>query len=194
MQTDCLLHEQLTADIARGNADAFTTLFNHYKHKVYAYARHFTHSDAIAEEVTQEVFLKVWLNRKKLADVTNIEAWLCVLARNTCFNYLKKLANERKMKTAVAASAATADEPVNHYVNYKDQLNTLQLAMEQLTPQQRTIFRLNREQGLKNEEISRQLNLSPNTVKTHMVSALRKIRQFFETHPVSLFLLFFPFL
>ncbi|BAV07173.1 RNA polymerase sigma-70 factor, ECF subfamily [Filimonas lacunae] len=191
MQTDCFLYERLRADVARGDAEAFTALFEHYKHKIYSYAYHFSRSVTIAEEVTQDVFLKVWLNREVLVDVDNIDAWLSVITRNICFNQLKKIAGERKMKAAVATTHVVADEPVNQYIGYKDQLHTLQLAMQQLTPQQRTIFRLNREMGLKNEEISRQLQLSPNTVKAHMVSALRKIRLFFDTHPVSVLLFFF---
>ena len=84
------------------------------------------------------------------------------------------------------------EENVDDYIFYKDQLQRLGEALDQLSPQQRLIFRLNRDQGMKNEEIARQLNISPNTVKTHMVTALRKIRLFLETHPASIiFLIFF---
>lgn len=194
MQTDCFINDQLLAEIALGNEVAFGRLFDYYKHKIYSYAHHFSHSDTIAEEVTQEVFLKVWMNRTTLNGINDLDAWLSVITRNACFNQLRKLAQERKLKTAVAAKSELADDDTVQYVLYKDRLQQLQLAMQQLTPQQRMIFRLNREQGMKNEEISRQLNLSPNTVKTHMVSALRKIRDFFEAHPGCFFLFFFPFI
>jgi RNA polymerase sigma-70 factor (ECF subfamily) len=62
--------------------------------------------------------------------------------------------------------------------------------LEGLSPQQRLIFNLNREKGLKNSEIAQKLNLSPNTVKTHMVSALRRLKEYFESHPISVIILY----
>ncbi|MGC4104427.1 MAG: RNA polymerase sigma-70 factor [Ferruginibacter sp.] len=180
--------QELLCAIASGDQDAYRYLFNNSKDKVYSYAVHFTRSTFIAEEITQEVFVKLWVGRDTLTDINNIEAWMATITRNLCFNYLKKKALELKVKTAVTAKEDTATENVEEYILYKDQLSMLQLAMEQLSPQQRMIFRLNRENGLKNDEIARQLNITPNTVKTHMVTALRKIRQFMESHPASIFL------
>jgi RNA polymerase sigma factor (sigma-70 family) len=82
-----------------------------------------------------------------------------------------------------------AEDDVEEYLSYKERLAEIDEALEQLSPQQRLIFNLNRGKGLKNEEIARQLNLSPNTVKTHMVIALRKIRLFLESHATHLFTL-----
>lgn len=181
----------LLSSIAEGNQQAFCSLFELFKQKVYSYSYHFTRSSFTAEEITQEVFMKIWSSRESMATIENIDAWLSTVTRNLCFNYLKKIALERKLSQAIAQKEATAEENVDQYMAYKDQLSLLDEALDQLSPQQKLIFRLNREQGLKNEEIARQLNLSPNTVKTHMVSALRKIRHFMETHPAHIITLLF---
>jgi RNA polymerase sigma-70 factor (ECF subfamily) len=104
-----------------------------------------------------------------------------------CFNYLKKLALERKTKDELLKTQNYSDENVEQYLSYKEKANQLAEALDQLSPQQRLIFTLNRDKGLKNEEIADQLHLSPNTVKTHMVSALRKIRSILESHATHLF-------
>jgi RNA polymerase sigma-70 factor (ECF subfamily) len=193
MKIDAYIKEHdLLMSIAHGSEEAFRSLFVLLKDKVYSYSFHFTRSVFTAEEITQEVFLKIWINRASLPEINNIEAWLVTVTRNLCFNQLKRMALEKKIKNSIVNAETNEEENVDNYIFYKDQLQRLGEAMDQLSPQQRLIFRLNREQGMKNEEIARQLNISPNTVKTHMVAALRKIRLFFETHPASIiFLIFF---
>ncbi len=179
----------LLINIAEGNQQAFCNLFELFKQKVYSYSFHFTRSSFTAEEITQEVFMKIWVSRESMAAVENIDAWISTVTRNLCFNYLKKMALEKRVNRVIAQKDVTAEENVDQYIAYKDQLSLLDAALDQLSPQQKLIFRLNRDQGLKNEEIASRLNLSPNTVKTHMVSALRKIRHFLKTHPSHIIIL-----
>lgn len=179
----------LLTDVAEGNQQAFCKLFEEFKGKVYSYSCYFTHSPVTAEEITQDVFMKIWAGRESIAGIENIEAWISTITRNLCFNYLKKIALDKRLFRAMANKEAVSEENVDQYILYKDQLSLLGEALAQLSPQQKLIFSLNRDQGLKNEEIARQLNISPNTVKTHMVSALRKIRRFLKTHPASIIFL-----
>lgn len=181
-------------DIASGNEEAFCRFFNAFKNKIYSFSFSFTRSSEIAEEITQDVFMKVWTNRESLTRIGNIDAWLSTITKNLCFNYLKKLALERKATDALQKTQAYSEQNVEQYLFYKERVIQVAEAVEQLSPQQRLIFSLNRDKGLKNEEIAHQLNLSPNTVKTHMVSALRKIRSFLESHSTHLLSLILFFL
>lgn len=181
-------------DIASGKEEAFCRFFNAFKNKIYSFSFSFTRSSEIAEEITQDVFIKVWTNRESLTRIENIDAWLSAITKNLCFNYLKKLALERKATDALQKTQAHSEQNVEEYLSYKDRVSQVAEALDQLSPQQRLIFSLNRDKGLKNEEIAHQLNLSPNTVKTHMVSALRKIRSFLESHATHLLSLILFFL
>jgi RNA polymerase sigma-70 factor (family 1) len=180
---------KLLISIARNDEAAFRRLFVMFRDKIYSYSLHFTRSAFIAEDITQEVFMKIWVNRESLAEVNSIEAWVITVTRNLCFNQLKKKALEQRVKNSITIHEPVTEENVEAYVSYKDQLSRIDEAIGQLSPQQRLIYKLNREQGLKNEEIAHQLNISPNTVKTHMVAALRKIRHFLETHPANIIFL-----
>lgn len=184
---DCLV------DIANGDQEAFRRFFQFYKNKVYSFSYSFTRSAEIAEEITQDVFIKVWTSGELLMEIENIEAWMSTITRNLCFNYLKKLALERKTREALQKTQPYIEQNVEQYLSYKERVSEVAEAVEQLSPQQRLIFNLNRNEGLKHEEIAHQLNLSPNTVKNHMVIALRKIKSFLESHAAHLFslLLFF---
>lgn len=181
-------------EISNGNQEAFSRFFHQLKNKIYSFAYSFTHSTEVAEEITQDVFTKVWTKRESLTEIENIDAWLSTMTKNLCFNYLKKIALERKATGILLNSQTREYQNVEQYLSYKEKLSQVAEAIDQLSPQQRLIFRLNRDKGLKNEEIAHQLNLSPNTVKTHMVSALRKIRSFLESHAAHLFSLFLFFL
>lgn len=173
---------ELLAGIANGNEQAFTQLFDRYKNDIYAHALHFTQSVFVAEEITQDVFLKLWLNKESLTGINNLQAWLYTITKNACFNQLKKIAREHRLKNSLAQEGEQMDETAETYLAVKEQQNLLQQAVDQLSAKQKLIFKLNREGGMKNAEIAEQLNISPNTVKTHMVSALRSIRLFFKTH------------
>jgi RNA polymerase sigma-70 factor (family 1) len=180
-------------DISRGDQEAFTLFFHAFRNRVYSFSFSFTRSAEVAEEITQDVFIKVWTNRESLNQIENIDAWLSTITRNLCFNYLKKLALERNAKQQIKPQSIS-EQDVDQYLLYKERRIQVSEAVDQLSPQQRLIFSLNRDQGLKNEEIARQLNLSPNTVKTHMVTALRKIRSFLQSHTAHLFSLILIFL
>ena len=174
--------QELLLSIANGSEAAFCRLFDRFKNTIYGHALYFTRSVFIAEEITQEVFLKCWLKKASLPEINNIEAWLFTLTKNRCFNYLKKMAREQRLLDSIAQTGEQADENIESYLAVKEQQGILTQAIGHLSDKQKLVFTLNREAGMKNAEIAQQLNISPNTVKTHMVSALRIIRLFFKTH------------
>jgi RNA polymerase sigma-70 factor (ECF subfamily) len=182
---------ELLAGIANGSEEAFRTLFAKYRHKVYSFSLYFTRSAFIAEDITQEVFLKIWMNRQSMTEIKNMEAWIITVTRNLCFNQLKKTAYEQKVKISLAEKELESEESTEAYISYKEQRTRIGEAVENLSPAERLVFRLNRDQGMKKEEIARQLKISPNTVKTHLVNALKKIRLFFTTHPANIFIFLF---
>ncbi len=179
--------------IANGSEDAFSKLFERHKNVIYSHAFHFTQSEFVAEEITQDVFLKCWLKRETLIEIETVEAWLFTITKNLCFNHLKTKAREWKFKNALAHADEPVEENIESYLAVKEQQDLLRKAIDHLSAKQKLIFTLNRDGGMKNAEIAEQLHLSPNTVKTHMVSALRSIRIFFKQHAegaLQFFLLF----
>jgi len=170
------------------NENAFRKLFEMFKDKVYSYSIHITRSEIIAEDITQEVFMKLWIQIASLSEINNVEAWIITITRNLCFNHLKKKAMEQKVMNLVSNKdqERNASENTDNYILYKDQLNRLARVINGLPSQQRIIFNLKRNEGLKNEEIARQLHISTHTVKSHFVKALHKIREVLQTHPAIL--------
>ncbi|MBO9635423.1 MAG: RNA polymerase sigma-70 factor [Chitinophagaceae bacterium] len=190
MQSTFLHNEKgLLVQVANSDEEAFRLLYDHYRQKIYAYACHLTASTNLADEVVQEVFLKVWLNRHKLPAVSNFNAWLYTITRNQLFDALKRSAKEANNRQTllrdIPGTINNADEMVLDKENHK----LLQQALSRLSSQQQIIYHLSRNQGMKYDEIARQLQIAPNTVKVHIVNALRTIREYIRFHTVHLFLL-----
>lgn len=184
-------HSELLQKVAHGNAGAFREIFSHYHDSVYAYSLRITHSVCIAEDITQEVFLKLWLHREKLTELENLEAWIITVARNLCFNQLKKTAREKCIIGFQPELYEGADVvSIEQKVEQRDLLLKLREASAQLTPKEQIVYRLNKEQGLRKEEIARALNISQNTVKAHLTNALRKMRHYMESYSAAGLLVF----
>lgn len=171
--------------LAEGNEFAFTLLFDHYRNGIYTVAVNLLKSRQLAEEIVQEVFLKVWSKREDLIYIENFEGYLFTIARNLVFDFLKDIAKETTRKKDFVAnveSAIAADQSL-----IEEQYNQLlQEALKQLPPQQKQIFRMARVEGLSHQAIAEQLNISRLTVKTHMAKALQTIRQNLQHHIISI--------
>jgi RNA polymerase sigma-70 factor (ECF subfamily) len=166
------------AEVAQGNEDAFAILFNQYRHKIIYFAWKFLQSNARAEDVLQEIFLKVWMNRSQLADIKNFKAWLTTITRNHIFNALRKMAVEEAFITELSRKAGQQHEDtVLNSLSFNELQQALRKAVSNLTPQQKKVFELSRMEGLKHEQIAERLEISRETVKKHMTDALRHIRQ-----------------
>lgn len=170
-----LLHQ-----LADGDENAFRILYDRYRDKLFFYVLRITASRQIAEDVLQEVFVKIWVGREGMKDVECFSAWLFRLAKNKTINGLRRVSLETSI---LAEIGFTTDRQVNNTSETLDFLDTrkaLQEAMEQLPPRQKLVYRLRWEQGLKSREIARHLNISPLTVKKHIAEASRSIRSLLE--------------
>jgi RNA polymerase sigma-70 factor (ECF subfamily) len=183
----------LLGRLAEGDLAAFRLLYDHYHNKVFFYVLRFTGSRQLAEDILQEVFIKVWVGRNKMKDIRSLDAWLFTLAKHKIINGFKRLSLEY---TVIAQMADSMVEPVDattQVVDYNEIKRALQTAIEQLPPQQKIVYRLRREHGLKNDEIASKLNISPLTVKKHIAQASQAIRVLLAKQtstPVALLVVF----
>jgi RNA polymerase sigma-70 factor (family 1) len=180
---DQQLYEEarLIALLADDSEYAFQLLFDRYRNRIYQTAIRYLKSPMLAQEVVQDVFLKLWFERKNIRQDLPLEAWLFTIARNNLLNRLKKLASEwkalksLKYKNDQHPSPNTSEDKLQ-----ESQYNQLlQEALHTLPEQQHRVFLLSRNEHLTYAQIGELLDISPLTVKTHMSRALEAIRSFF---------------
>jgi RNA polymerase sigma-70 factor (family 1) len=180
----------LVLKISGGDKHAFTTLFNFYERFVYAYGKKITRSDELAAEIVQDIFLKIWLAREKMAMVENFGAYLNRLVRNHSLNVLRELAQQSKYQYTLKEKISEMDESTLQQIDYNETSRILNDAIAQLPAQQHLVYKLCHLEGLKYNEVAERLNISSETVRAHMKQALKRIREHFKKHAVAYPLLF----
>lgn len=173
--------------VAEGDEAAFRVLFDQYWDTVYGVALALTKSENMAEEMAQDVFVKLWLKREKLAGVENFDGYLFTIARNHIYNVFRK-----RIKTAAFThhlldyaedTIASSDTPDKHLLCHELEKQVAG-AVEHLSQQQRTIYSLSRHHGMSQEEIAATLHISRHTVKSHMNKALHVIRDYLRHYSI----------
>jgi RNA polymerase sigma-70 factor (ECF subfamily) len=169
----------LLQKVAVGDEPSFSLLFNKYRANIYTTALRITADEWMAEEILQDTFLKVWLNREMLPDLENFGGWLHTIARNLTYNSIKQVQNEKKkLLNAAKESISVYYRQTDYLAEDKEFAHILRLAIEQLPPKQKLTYQLIKEQEMKRDEAAQVLNVSSETVKWNLDQAMRSIRAF----------------
>ncbi|HEV8282989.1 MAG TPA: RNA polymerase sigma-70 factor [Chitinophagaceae bacterium] len=170
-----LLHIQ--SQISKGNEKAFAELYSLFKRKLYFFAKAITRSSEMAEEVVEDVFVKLWSNRHYISTISNLAVYLYVAVKNRSLNVVSK-----KTEALIGSPfdeleielVHPAIDPYSLLVT-SEMMEKMRQAIETLPPRCKMIFKLVREDGLKYKEVSEILNISINTIDVQMAIAVKKI-------------------
>lgn len=163
--------------IAEGDESAFTQLYLQFSKRLMQFAVSLLKSREIAEEVVEDVFVRLWANRICTAEIENITVYLYVAVKNRALNSLSQKAKELitvpfdYLDTVIHEFAADPHE----LMITSEMMHRMQQAIETLPPRCKIIFKLIREDGLKYKEVAEILNLSVNTIDAQMAIAVKKI-------------------
>jgi RNA polymerase sigma-70 factor (ECF subfamily) len=184
---------ELLVQLAEGDEYAFRQLYLAYFDGIYSAALAYTKVHEQAEDITQQVFLKIWEKRDSLIKVDKLESYLFIIARNAIFSQFAKLATQQKHLHHIRE--LFEEESGNPEVSliHKQERALLERAVKQLSPRQQQAYRLSREKGFSYEEIAQAMNITKPTVREHMVNSMQSIREFLLVHRNQLIslLLFF---
>ncbi|HEY8389278.1 MAG TPA: RNA polymerase sigma-70 factor [Parasegetibacter sp.] len=183
--------EELLKEIAEGNEIAFATIFHRYKSSLYSFALKITKSAEAAEELVQECFVKLWSGRSNLREVDNATRYIHMIVKNASLDHLRKLALDSKIQQKFEQGQNVDNSALNN-MDLSETRKMIRQALKLLSPHQRQVFEMSRFKGMSYNEIAETLNISPNTVRNHLVKSLKMIRNYLESHYniiVSLFIL-----
>ena len=168
MHSEIAEEKLLVSQFSQGSHIAFKALFMRYYPKVRSFIMGLVKSESEAEDLTQEVFLK-------LCEVEVFGTYLYVLTKNTTFNYLRSRQNRQDSQGTEWVEESTDTTPYEELVA-KDLQLLIDMVVENMPPQRQMIFRLNREAGLTNAEIAEKLQISKKTVENHLNLALKELK------------------
>ena len=181
MVQDELLIEQLN----QKQVGAFKILFDRFYRYLVLYAMKWVERQEIAEDVVQDVFVRVWLRRDNLRDDGTLQGYLLRSVYHASLNALKKGANATAYRSWVTQQIEQScyahydpdDSEVIRKLYSQEIAGQIDAAVESLSPKCREVFRMSHIEGLSNREISERLGITLSTVENHIYNALKQLRQ-----------------
>ncbi len=180
---------ELYLKLREGDERAFQVLFRKYYQAMCHFANQFVTNHEMAEEIVQEMFVKLWEKRAILNIETSVKHYLFRSVRNHCLNQIQHEKIKKQYASKVLESASQEINPDDYFLEV-GLVKKIEQSIDSLPPKRREIFRLSREQGMKYKEIAEALDISVKTVEAQMGLALKHLREElkdFSNYLISLF-------
>lgn len=176
-ETNTVQLKELQEKVALGDQQAFTQLYLLFGKKLILFGTSLLRSREIAEELVEDVYVRLWANRQQITSIENLTVYLYVAVKNKALNKLSEKASE-----LIAAPFDFLDSSVDEFAAdphdlmiTSEMMSRMQTVIETLPPRCKMIFKLIREDGLKYKEVAEILNISVNTIDVQMAIAVKRI-------------------
>lgn len=169
--------DNLILQIQQDNEHAFKQLYQAYYIRVVTFITGIIKKHDIAEDLAQDVFVNLWINRKTLDATRSLQNYIFVSSRNAAINYLKKEMVFSSEPLEAQADVVSTGNVVEDTFFAKEIALLIEMVVSEMPGQRQRIYRMNREQGLSNEEIADRLGISKRSVENQVGLALKEIRE-----------------
>ena len=180
--------------LKNGDVKAFDKLFSDYGKRLYYFAYGFLKSKEEAEGVVQEVFLKIWRNRKQLKPDLSFKAYLFTIAYHYILELFEQINRQQAYRHELIEEVVNFGDDINERLNYHILLEKTESLIQKLPPRQREILLKRKKEGIPIKEIASQLGISPKTVENHLTEALKNIKKGLGNEEISSMLFFLLFI
>jgi len=174
--------------LQKGNVEAFDSLFEVYSQKLFGFALKYFKNEMDAEELVQEVFVKVWENRQKLKSELSFKSYLFTIALNQIRKHFNKKATSLRYLESLQNDPEIMENQAIQEDDYESALHQINLIIEQMPPRRREIFMKSKLEGKSSKEIAAELSISSGTVDNQVSEALRFIRTQLKSENLTLLL------
>ena len=176
MKTSFISEADWITALKEGDIQAFNEMFDRYGKRLYNFSIKYLKSAENAEEIVQEVFMKIWDHRKELAAQKSLESYLFTIAKNGILNTVRKSKSEQAYQNYAKINTGK-NVLLDEELDFNEIEKAYHEAIGQLSPRRKEIFLLSRKQLLSNLEIAEKMDISVKTVENQMTSAIAEIRK-----------------
>jgi RNA polymerase sigma-70 factor (family 1) len=167
---------ELIESLQKGDTEAFDLIFRRYSDRLYGFAFKYLKSKEESEELVQDVFLKIWENRRNLKQEGTLRSYLFTISyHNMCRLFRRRNYQEKVARELV--HSGNEEMTIDDKIDYQSVLEQVDQLIEQLPARQKEIFILSRKQGKSSKEIAAELKIVPGTVDNQISEALKFIRK-----------------
>lgn len=164
----------------QGDEFAFVALYNRYKGPIYAFCAKMLLDRAVAQDVMQETFVRVYENRQRLINTGSFKSWLFTIARNQCLNALRRSKRYTEFDEMAADVHAFDGETSFERLMKAEQMELVNRFLNELSPEYREVLVLREYQNLTYEEIAAVTRNTVSSVKSRLFKARRKLGRFLQ--------------
>jgi len=182
--------KELLLQIAQGDRVAFQVLYRAYFPFVQHYVSLFEPSKNSLDDLTQDVFVRIWMKRAQLEKVESFKGYLFMMTRNVVFNFLRSIKLGQRIKNLEDSHDVLAGNDPESELLFRQYYQMAQEAMEMLPPGRRKVLKMSIDEGLTLDEIAIELNISRSGVKKQLYAATAFVRQYLQEHGEITLLLF----
>jgi len=169
--------EKILKELSKDHESSLEELFNHYYPRLYDFSKSFLKLEQGIDDIIQEVFIRIWQNRKNIKDPTTFHSYIFTITRNLLLNELRSRLNHKNLKVEVRKLSIAQEYAGFDHVQYKDLKNRVYELIGELPERQKEIFVLSRTEGLSHKEIASKLQITTKTVEYHISLAIKYLKQ-----------------
>ena len=189
MEIDFDHESELVKRLQSGDQLAFESLYNSYSKEIYRKLLKMVKDLTLAEELTQDVFVKIWNKREVITVEKPFRHYLLTLANNIVNDFYRKVARERRLQDEIIAASTELYNPTEDQIYYKESKELMDAAIDSLPTQQKLVFQLCKIEGKSYEEVSNLLGISTSTISNHIVKGTKTIKLYFFSQKKGFLLL-----
>lgn len=174
------MENKTVEELILGSHKAFEKIFFAYYSKVKYFLSKILKSESDAEEVTQELFVRLWINRQSINIQKSFSSYMYAIARNAALNYLKHKLVEKSFIENFNEFTFREEDISNNSdeILFAKEITLLvEMALLKMPAKRRKIYKMSRDEGCSNSEIAQELGISKKTVENQLCIALKEIRQ-----------------
>lgn len=167
---------EILQQLTGGDELAFARLYQHYYSSVHSTVQHILPSPQLVEDVTQEIFLKLWENRSKLGEIRTFRSYLFIITRNHALSVLKRAARTKAGLAELIRHSESGHNPTEDALISHEYLQFINRKLAELPPRSRQVFHMCREESKTYDEVAAALGISRDAVKSRMMHAIKFLR------------------
>jgi RNA polymerase sigma-70 factor (ECF subfamily) len=186
--------QQLITMLRNGSPFAFEQLFARYSQKLYRFSFSYLKSETEAEEIVQDVFMKLWENRNKLRNETSFQSYLFTIAFNAIRKHFNKKNRDERFRSDLLETISEENPSLENHPDFEALLSKLDQLIDEMPLRRKEIFLKRKKEGKSVHDIAQDMNIAPKTVENQITEAMKYLKEEFGNDRISGMLFFYVFL
>ncbi|NEW83887.1 MAG: RNA polymerase sigma-70 factor [Mariniphaga sp.] len=180
--------------LKKDDKSAVDELFSYYYPRLYHFSKSILKIENDIDDILQEVFVKIWLNRQKIGNVETFHSYIFTITKNEVLNLIRSNMKDHTFKDELYLRSVAEEYQTQNQLEYDEIKSGIDHIVSSLTEKRQQVFLLSRTEGLSNKEIAQQLNISEKTVEDHITHAIKHIKSCLREMGMISLLYFYLFL